>query len=263
MTKLKFLIFAFLLSSTISIAQKMPPAPNPPRLVNDFVGLLSTDEREQLEAKLVANDNATSNQITVVIVNSLQDYEPVEYATKLGREWKVGNKKTNNGVIVLISTEPGRRKVFIAPGYGLEGALPDITCKQIVENEIIPLLKQNNFFGALDKGTNAIVDATKGEYKPPANYNNRNTGAGESILPFLLLVFLIIIIISIISRKGGGRNGGMMSRRGYSGYNGPSVWWFPVGGGSSSGWGGGDSGGGGFGGFGGGSFGGGGAGGDW
>lgn len=264
MKRLRHLLFLF--GTTVWLAsagQKLPPAPNPPKLVNDFVGLLTSEQRQHLESKLVAYDDSTSVQIALVIVNTLQDYEPYEYATKLGRAWGVGNKKTNNGVVLLVSTEPGKRKVFIAPGYGLEGALPDATCKMIVEREIIPQFKQENYFRGLDEACDAIIKAARGEYKAPPGYADRGKGEGGGGIPVVAFIIILVMLIFIIGGRGGGRGGGMMSRRGYRNFNGPPIMWFPpIGGGGSSG-GGGWSGGGGFGGFGGGSFGGGGAGGSW
>jgi uncharacterized protein len=261
----RFRHLAFLLGSLAWLAvagQKLPPAPNPPRLVNDFDNLLTSEQREHLESKLVAYDDSTSIQIAIVIVNTLQDYDPYEYATKLGREWGVGNKKTNNGVVLLVSTEPGKRKVFIAPGYGLEGALPDATCKLIVEQEIIPQFKQQNYFRGLDEATDAIIAASRGEYKAPPEYSDRGKGKGGGGIPAFVFIIIFVVLIFFIGGRGGRGGGGMMSRRGYRNFNGPPIMWFPpIGGGGSGG--GGWSGGGGFGGFGGGSFGGGGAGGSW
>jgi uncharacterized protein len=242
-------------------AQKIPPKPNPPKLVNDFSGLLTPDQRQHLEDKLVAFDDSTSVQLALVIVPSLGDYEASDYAFKLGREWGVGNKKTNNGVVFLVSTEEGRRRVFIAPGYGLEGALPDITCKQIVENNIIPQVKAGNYYGGMNAGVDAIIAAAKGEYKAPAGYRDRGQGGGSSIVVFLVILLIVVFILGAGSR-GGGPKGGMFSRRGYRDFMGPVIF-FPGGGGGRSSGGGWSGGGGGFGGFGGGSFGGGGAGGSW
>jgi uncharacterized protein len=141
----------------------------------------------------------------------------------------------------------------------LEGAIPDITAKQIIDNDIIPNFKANDIYRGLDEGTDDLMRAAAGEYKAPAGYNKRGKGEGGSGIVLAIIIFIIIMII--ISRSGRG-GGGMMSRRGYRGWNSP-VWWLPTGG-SGGGWsGGGSSGGGGFGGFGGGSFGGGGAGGSW
>src|SRR5712675_1195161 len=90
--------FLLLLVSVEVSAQNIPARPSPPRLVNDLAGVLSSDEVQRLEQKLIAYDDSTSNQIAIVTVHSLNDYPIEEYATKLFRDWGIGNKKTNNGV---------------------------------------------------------------------------------------------------------------------------------------------------------------------
>jgi uncharacterized protein len=237
-------------------AQDIPARPNPPKLVNDLVGLLDPGQRQALEDKLDVFDDSTSVQIAVVIISSTNDYDPVDYAVKLGRTWGVGNKGFNNGVVFLVAKDD--HKVFIAPGYGLEGAIPDITCRTIIDNEVLPRFKENNFYAGIDSGVNAIILASKGEYKAPAGYHQKSSGSGIGII--VLIVGFIILIIFLSGRGGGG--GGYMSRRGY--WGGPILWGVAgglLGGGGGSG--GSGSGGGGFGGFGGGGFGGGGAGGSW
>jgi uncharacterized protein len=211
-----------------------------------------------LEKKLVAYDDSTSNQIAVVIIPTTGDYDIAEFSFALGRKWGIGNKKNNNGVLLLVAKND--RKVFIAPGYGLEGAIPDIIAKRIVDNEVVPNFKANDFYRGIDYGTDALMDAARGEYTAPKGYADRGEGGGG--VPVILIVFLIIFVIWLITRRGGGGGGSFMSRRGYRNFTGPVI--FPSGGwtgGGGGGWSGG--GGGGFGGFGGGSFGGGGAGGSW
>lgn len=260
-----FLSLVLALSLT---AQRVLPKPNPPKLVNDEAHLLTPDQVASLEAKLVAYDDSTSNQIVIVTVPTLNGLDPNDYATELGRSWGVGGSEYNNGVVVLVSTGQGSesegRKVYISAGYGLEGALPDITLKQIIENEMVPNLKAGNYYRAMDEATSALIRAAAGEYKAPAGYNKRGNQKG---IPAGLIFFIIILVIVIMSRRGGGGGGGMMSRRGFRGWNnGPPIIFFPGGSGGGGGGGGGWSGGGGgggFGGFGGGSFGGGGAGGSW
>ena len=253
------LIFVSLLLvlAQVSFGQSLPPRPNPPVLVNDYTGILTADQRQALERKLVAFDDSSSNQVVVVIVPSTNGEDPGDYANRLGAEWGVGNKQFNNGVVLLVAKED--RKVFIAPGTGLESALPDITCKAIIETEIVPNFRSNDFYRGIDEGTDAIIKATRGEYQPPAGYADRGSKGGGSKFFFIIVIIIIIIILSSINRGGGGS---FMSRRG------STLWWFPTGGwggGSSGGggWGGGGGGGGGFGGFGGGGFGGGGSGGSW
>jgi uncharacterized protein len=255
-------LFAVILS--VGWAQDVPskdlPDPqNPPRLVNDFAHILSPDAIQNLEARLVAFDDSTSVQIAVVTVGSTGDYEPADYALSLGRKWGIGNKGFNNGVVFLISKDD--HKTYIATGYGLEGALPDITCNEILQNEVLPQFKAGDFDKGVTDGVSAIMLASKGEYKAPVGYHKqKGVGAGTAIF---LVICVIILIVIIRSRGGGG--GGYMSRRGYGA--GPFLLGAAAGslfggGGGGGGFGGG-GGGGGFGGFGGGGFGGGGAGGSW
>jgi uncharacterized protein len=255
-------LISWLLIAVALHAQQFPSKPNPPRLVNDYVGLLTHDQQQTLESKLVAYNDSTSTQIAVVILESIGNSDPGDYATELGRQWGVGGKEFNNGVIILITTGggQGRRHVFIAPGYGLEKSVPDYTAKQIVDNEMIPQLQAGNYYRAVNNAADAIIRAAAGEYKATAK-SGRGRGSGRSIFFVLLVMFIIIMAIS--RRGGGGRGGGLMSG-GRSGI--PPIIFFPGmfgGGRSGGGWSGGGGGGGGFGGFGGGGFGGGGAGGNW
>lgn len=252
------LLLAFVCVQTF--AQKFPPKANPPKLVNDYLGMLTPDQAQALEQKLVDFDKRTSTQIAIVTTDDLDGMDAGDYAVGLGKEWGVGNANFNNGVVFLIyrSKDNTKRKVFIAPGLGLEGVLPDYTCAEIIDNEVRPYLKDGDFYRALENGTTAMIKATEGKYAAPKGYGKGKKGS--SIFKIIFIIILIIVFLSISSRGGGG--GSYMSRRGYRGFAGPTIWW---GGGGSSGWGGGGSsgGGGGFGGFGGGGFGGGGAGGDW
>ena len=216
---LSTLLFLFSLSV---LGQKIPPRPNPPRLVNDYTGTLTTDQASSLEKKLVAFDDSTSNQIVVAIVNTLDGYEPAEYALKLFREWGVGNKKTNNGIVLLIALED--HKINITTGYGLEGALPDITCAQIIDHDITPQFKKGNYYRGIDAGVISIIKATQGEYKAPEGYRkkkNKKPGIGT----FIIILFFVILILGA-GRKGGG-GGGMISRRGYGGLS-NALWWMAL-----------------------------------
>ncbi len=240
------------------IEKAIPEKSNPPKFVNDFARLLTSEQKDFLEQKLIAFDDSTSNQVAIIIVESLKGYEANEYATALGRKWGVGGKEFNNGVIILVSTGANgeKREVYLAPGYGLEGAIPDITAKQIIENEIIPNFKNGDYFRGFNNAIDAIEKATIGEYKAPKNYSTKKNKNKRSAFG---MIFLVLVWI-ILGFFGGGRGrGGMFSRRGYGSFVGPTLLGSALGGGGfSSG-----SSGGGFGGFGGGSFGGGGSGGSW
>jgi uncharacterized protein len=260
--------FSLLLMGSVSYGQSIPAKPNPPRLVNDLAHVMTGDQVAALEQKLVAYDDSTSIQLVVVTVPSIGDDAIEDYALKILRDWEVGNKKTNNGAVILAAIK--ERKVYISTGYGLEGSVPDITAKEIVDNEIIPHFKggdADNYYRGFNSATDAIIRASKGEYKAPAGYDNGarkrgGKGIGGNILGFGIIVFIVIIIL--ISRGGGGGRGGggLFGGSGMLPFILGSMLGSSGSGRSSGGsWGGG--GGGGFGGFGGGSGGGGGAGGSW
>lgn len=255
MLKHFFLSFFLLFSLTIFGQNGIPEAPNPPRLVNnfskEFPDFLSADEEQLLENKLTAFAESTSNQIVIVIVDDLAGYEPAEFAYELGDKWGVGHEKEDNGIVILIKPTggPGERKTFIATGKGLEGALPDFTCKQIVEEELIPYFKTGEFYEGLDNATDVLMKFAKGEYNSAKYAKKHNRGSKSTAIIVLLIIALFVFLIS---KKGGrGGRGGMTM--------GPGGFFFMGSGGGFSG----GSSGGGFGGFGGGGFGGGGSGGSW
>lgn len=253
----KMMIALMLISiSTLSFAQDFPAKSN--KLVNDFTGTLSSDQQQKLEQKLVAFDDSSSTQIAIAIVRSVGDYDINEYALELGRKWGVGSSGKNNGIMIVVAL--GDRKISIQTGYGLEGVLPDIYAKRIIENEIKPGFKAGNYYAGLDAGTTAIIKYTKGEYK-----NDKPKGKDGGGASSIFIILIIIIVIIVFLKKGGGGGGSQVI--GGRGVADALFWSMLLGGGRSSGsrggWGGGSSSGGGFGGFGGGSFGGGGSSGSW
>lgn len=257
MKQFLIILVSFFTISMVS-AQNILPKPNPPKLVTDMANVLSQEQKETLERKLVALDDSTSNQIAVVLIKTLNDYPIEEYATKLFRDWGIGNKKTNNGILLIAAIDD--HKVRIEVGYGLEGAIPDITVASIIRNDIAPNFKAGDYYNGIDLATTSISKAAAGEYKVARQKEGKGKG-GSSIFTFLIILIIVIVIISS-SRGGGG--GGMMSRRGAGGLAETLFWTSLLSGGGRGGgsdWGGGDSGG--FGGFGGGSSGGGGASGSW
>jgi len=211
-----------------------------------MAGVLLRQEADDLEKKLVAYNDSTSTQIAIVTVKTTGDYDISETALKILRDWGVGSKEKNNGLVILAAIDD--RKVRIETGYGVEGAVPDAIANRIIDEIIVPNFREGHYYEGLDEAVNAIEKAAAGEYK--AIPKKRRGKGGGSI--FVLIIVAIIVLSMINNRRGGGTT---ISRRGWGG------WGIPMGGGWSSGsgggWGGG--GGGGFGGFGGGSGGGGGA----
>jgi len=249
--------------------QDFPEKPVPPQLVNDFAGMLSDQEVNALERKLVAFNDSSSTQIAIVTVTDLHGYNKADYAQRLAEKWGIGQQGLDNGVLILVkpkTTESSRGEVQIVQGYGLEGVIPDIVCGQIVDNEILPAFRNEQYYEGLDKATDVLMALARGEF--PADQYGKGKGGNSGIGAIIFIIILAIIIMFF--RSSGGSNQKHISDKGLplwmllammnsAGNKHRGSW-----GGFSGGGGGiGGGGGGGFGGFGGGSFGGGGAGGSW
>lgn len=234
--------------------------------VYDYYNLLSETEKSNLEQKLIKYSDTTSTQIVVAIISSTQG-ENINYlGAQWGEKWGIGQAEEDNGVLIILAKDD--RKIAINTGYGVEHLLTDAMSKRIIELDIIPFFKQDDYYGGLNRGADAIFEVMTGEYQ---GTRQSNTG-GEFPFGFLFLLFIvfIFIIISISkNRRGRGGSGGKNSGGGFSLLDAIILSNMGRGsfGGGSGGFGGssgGGFGGGGFGGgFGGGGFGGGGASGGW
>jgi len=199
----KYFSFLLVLLSVSVFAQSdgIPNRPSPNKLVNnlslEFPDFLSSTEQSQLENKLANFANETSNQIVVVIVDDLGGMEPWDYATRLGQKWGAGQSKADNGVVVLIKPTGGKgqRKMHIAVGYGLEGAIPDATANQITDNELGPGLASGNYYASIDKTVDVLMSLAKGEYDSNA-YAKKN----KSKFPKQLIIPIIFVILFLIFR---------------------------------------------------------------
>ncbi|MBK3518841.1 TPM domain-containing protein [Carboxylicivirga marina] len=261
-----FLILTVLFAIGIQ-AQEIPEKPNSPKLMNDFAGLISSQQEQQLEQALSQFARETSTQIAILTVENFGGTSSEDFAFKVGEKWGIGQQGKNNGIVVVIKPRIGnsRGQAFIATGYGLEGAVPDAVANRIIDHEMIPSFKKGDYFSGIALATNRLMELTRGEYTADEYMDQTgNKGGGISILG---IVFFFAIVSFVMRLFGGQRRsnmGGsslpfwlmmsMMGSRSSCSHSGSY-------GNFSSGSGG--FGGGGFGGFGGGSFGGGGAGGSW
>ncbi len=261
----RFSLVVLLLLLSVVVWGQNYPKPIKGRMVHDFAKVLSNNEERALETRLRSFNDSTSTQMVIVTVKSLNGEDISQYATELGQEWGVGHKGKDNGVVILYKPKVGnsRGQIFIAVGYGLEGAIPDATASAIVNNDMIPYFQQGKTAAGLAKGVDVLVSLAKGEYTAD-DYNKSKKRRGGS--SFSLIIFILFFILSmLIPRK---RRGDNITSSGSTASD-SILPWILIGmmgsGRSSGGYGGGGgfSSGGGFGGFGGGGFGGGGAGGSW
>ncbi len=229
----------------------------PTRYVSDRAFALDETQIGRLNARLENFERETSNQLVVAIFSRLPPQaEIAQYSTQVFRTWQIGQAGKDNGVGLFIFKDD--RKLFIATGRGLEGALPDLTCKQIIDNEIVPHFKAGDFPAGVEAGVDAIIAATQGENRgtgKTVDESRQKQASSSGLGGWIVIAFVILYVFSALRR--GSRNM-LVNRRGYRSFGGS---WISGGNSSGGGWGSG-GGGGGFSG-GGGSSGGGGAGGSW
>jgi uncharacterized protein len=250
---LVFLVLAALpvgrLFAAVSL-ENLPP--KPAGYFTDQAGVVDAATASSLNEQLAQFERSTSNQILVAVYPSLPaDADLDQYCIDTGNFWRAGQKNKDNAAILFIFVQD--RKLFIATGRGLEGALPDITCNHIIKQEITPRFRQGDYPGGIEAGITAMIAASKGEYTGTGSTHlEQQQGQGDAGgIPFW--VVLLVIVLFILGRSfffpGFGRGPFIYTGGGFGGGN----------------FGGGGGGGGGFSGFsgGGGSFGGGGAGGSW
>ena len=247
-TVLAYAWTAFFLLFSIDVSA-VPERPEPARFVNDLALMFDQSQAETLEKRLAVYSDTTTTQIVVVTVPDLEGQDAASYATELGINWQIGSEKFDNGVVILIKpkNDNGSGEVFIAVGYGLEGAIPDAYAKRIIEEIMIPKFIEEDYFGAVNAACQKIILLADGE-----EFDVTGQDGGGDMMWLLVILGVIVLIYFLLPKKKG--NGGGPGSGTTSG-SGPVV--PPVSrgfGGSSSG---GDRS------FGGGSFGGAGAGGKW
>ena len=177
--------------------------------VVDQAHVLSAQAAESLRASLQAHEQATSQQVVVATVSSLQGQEIEDYGYQLGRAWGIGQKGKNTGVILLVA--PTERRVRIEVGYGLEGTLTDAMSRAIIETKIIPEFRAGRMEQGIVAGASALLGVLRGDpdaVQMPKRPSNQED-PGE--IPFVFIIILFVVF-SYMSRRRrglfGGRGGG-------------------------------------------------------
>lgn len=263
-----YILFLLLFVVFACHAQQIPSRPTPPRLVNDYTNTLSSSQEHYLEQKLRNYNDTTSTQIAVVFVNDLQGTTAADFAYQLGEQWGVGTKE-NNGIVILVKPKNETKgEVFISVGYGLEQYVTDAMAKRIIENQMIPNFKNNDYFTGVNNAIDSVIKLASGGFSSDGDDED---AAFAALMIIIIGMTAMILYISLANKAGTT----ISSKKDDSSFW-KTLFWLSVLNDHSDRhrhhdhhdyWGGfsGGSGGfgGGFGGFGGGSFGGGGAGGSW
>jgi len=229
-----------LLSTTLLAGGIYPTSIN--KQVNDWADLLSTTQERQLEQALLQHEGESSNQIVVATFPSLEGENLEDISIQMFETWKLGQAGKDNGILLSIFKQ--ERKIRIEVGYGLEGALPDITAGKIIDNEIKPYFQQGRWYEGVVAGLQGIISATNGEYVGTGvrRTDRRQKSSNPLGLIFPIIIFLLLgrgrmggmggfFLGSMLGSSMRGGGGGGFGGGGFSGGGG-----FGGGGGASGGW---------------------------
>jgi uncharacterized protein len=194
---LTWLFFCLWLSPIMGQADDFPPRMNPPRMVNDYAGLLSTQQANALEHKLRSYRDTTSNEVAIVIIRSTGMYDISQYGAELGQKWGIGKKGKDNGILILVASND--RKVNISTGYGLESRVTDAASKRIIEDYIIPSFRQQKYFEGLDQATTLIIGLAQGEFS--ADKITGQEQGQEGAIAFIIILLLFFVIFPMMRKR--------------------------------------------------------------
>ncbi|MCM2339134.1 MAG: TPM domain-containing protein [Burkholderiales bacterium] len=206
---MKKLVLLLVFLSSFLVAQ----VPKFENYINDLGNMLSTEEENQLNQFLKSYQDSTSNQIAILTLLNYDDRNEgplFDFTMKVFQNWKIGQKSKNNGVLLIIVKNLATKNAAglrIAVGYGLEGALPDARCSQIIEN-IRPLINEGKYFQGISTGIFSIISSIKGEFvneeiktKPSLSSHQKRIIIVVSITSVVVILFLIVLLNNKKSKR--------------------------------------------------------------
>ena len=200
---------ALLLGAALGVAdaQSLQPLPKLESRVIDVTGTLTAGQQAELEQKLADFEARKGAQIAVLVVATTAPEEIEQYSIRVVDAWKLGRKKVDDGALLILAKDD--HKLRIENGYGLEGVLTDAASNRIIEETMVPLLRQGQYFAAISAGVDQMMRLIDGEQLPPPDQTwQRHRGASNwNFVPFL---FIGVLFGSSILRALFGRTGGAL-----------------------------------------------------
>jgi len=198
----KYLFLAPLLLVLLSFAAYGLEVPKLQGYVNDYAGMISSPAKSKIEETLRAFEQSDSTQIVILTIPSLEGENIEEFGIKAGEAWQIGQKRKDNGAILIVSRQ--ERKIRIEVGRGLEGKLTDLTAGRIIDLVIKPKFKQEDFDGGFVVGVSSLIDATRGEFRAEPRPARRGQRGISPFLTILLFLGVVTLILGSLSRVAGG-----------------------------------------------------------
>ncbi len=181
--------------------------------INDYADVLTREQETELENFLINKERTSSSQIVLLTIQSLEGNSIEDFSLGVAEKWKLGQKASDNGVLLLIAIK--EKKLRIEAGYGLEPVLTDAKCGFIIRNVIVPGFKQGNFYQGIKAGLSAISGVASNEFKISdkeiAQYDKQRKKSSKGHLPIGLIIFLIMAFAGGFGRRGRrGKAGGIL-----------------------------------------------------
>jgi uncharacterized protein len=212
-------------AASLALAQDPVPVPKLTARVIDQTGSLTAPERDSLEAKLRAFEQARGSQIAVLLVASIGTETIEEFGGRVADAWQLGRKGVDDGVLFVVAKQ--QRAMRIHTGRGTQGTLTDALSKRIVSELVAPHFRTGDFAGGIDAGVDAIIKAIEGEKLPlpEVKKSAHKVGTMSSFSNFLILGLFLVPIVAIVTRSILGRGLGSVAASGIAG----TVAWFVAG----------------------------------
>ena len=198
------------------IAQDLLPVPALTARVVDQTGSLNADQKSALESKLAAFEQAKGSQIVMLLVPTTQPEDIASYANRIGNVWKIGRKDVGDGVLLVVAKDD--RKVRIEVAKTLEGALPDLAARQVIDTAITPAFKRGDFAGGLDAAADQLIARINGEALPEPSPKSGREASGfqlEDLAIFFL--FAVPVAATVIRGIFGRKLGAVLTAAGAGG----------------------------------------------
>lgn len=219
-----WLALALALMPLLALAQQVLPLPPLQARVMDQTGTLTPAQRQAMEDKLAAFEQQAGPQIVVLMVPTTQPEDIVDYTQRLGDAWKIGRRQVGDGLLLVVAKKD--RAVRIAPAKALEGAVPDLAARQIIDRAIVPAFRAGDYAGGLNAALDQLIARLKGEDLPaPAPRSERRTaqrGAGVDWGTVMMFLFAAVPIAGAVLRAMFGRAFGSIATAGVVG---AIAWW--------------------------------------
>lgn len=195
---LLLLLWASVTWASLALAQNLQPVPDLTARVIDQTGTLDAIQRKGLEDKLGAFEASKGTQIAFLMVPTTQPEDIASYANRVGNAWKIGRKGIGDGVLLVVAKDD--RKIRIEVSKTLEGAIPDLAAKQIIDDAVTPRFRQGDFAGGLHAGADQIIARVTGEALPAPKQPAQRGGAGFDWMDLAIFLFIGVPVMARVLR---------------------------------------------------------------